>query len=229
MSKKTLLTIIFGMLLIIALSFFSSKTFREGQINNDAWLLNQGDDFNVDSFKIDYEDVLDQIGGGEFKNEDVEILLSKDWIINKTSPKNSDLIKNNGEVFFNAYSIEENGSIPWIFSITKNDFFEIPDYIEKLQENGGIIIDKQEDGSFVAEYDNGSNKKTTIMQKIVKTNDQKFIIISLVTVNASLEKVKENFNKLLEDCTVLNYLETIQLFTFNDEDIDVVETMEVVE
>lgn len=214
MSKKTLLTMIFGLILILTLSFFSAN-FGLKQLDEGLSIKLDEENFSK-NFDVSYDTVLDKIGGGSFKNDDINVFFDKNWILNKANPGNNNVINNNGTVFFNAYLINEESSTPWIYAITKNDPFEATDYAQKIKESKGEIVEKKEDGSFIIEFDNGTNKKTIIMQKVVKTNDQKFITISLTTVNAPIQKVKETFDYLLNNTTILNYSETV---FFNEDNI----------
>jgi len=214
MSKKTLLTMIFGLILILTLSFFSAN-FGLKQLDEGLSIKLDEENFSK-NFDVSYDTVLDKIGGGSFKNDDINVFFDKNWILNKANPGNNNVINNNGTVFFNAYLINEESSTPWIYAITKNDPFEATDYAQKIKESKGEIVEKKEDGSFIIEFDNGTNKKTIIMQKVVKTNDQKFITISLTTVNAPIQKVKETFDYLLNNTTILNYSETM---FFNEDNI----------
>lgn len=214
MSKKTLLTMIFGLILILTLSFFSAN-FGLKQLDEGLSIKLDEENFSK-NFDVSYDTVLDKIGGGSFKNDDINVFFDKNWILNKANPGKNNVINNNGTVFFNAYLINEESSTPWIYAITKNDSFETTDYAQKIKESKGEIVEKKEDGSFIIEFDNGTNKKTIIMQKVVKTNDHKFITISLTTVNAPIQKVKETFDYLLNNTTILNYSETV---FFNEDNI----------
>lgn len=227
MNKRTILIFTIGLIILLGLSYFSNKISNMGQISSTTYSVSE--DFNFDNFDMSYENVLDQVGGGKFQNDDVEVSFTKDWIINKqtSSLSGNDMIKNTGEAFFNAYSIGKDNSTPWIFSINKRDTFETLEYIAEIEADNGEIIEGKEDGSFIMQFDNESNKDTVIMQKIVKTNDQKFITISLLTVNASLEKVKEIFKNLLKNTTILNYSETVFLPVFDDENEEEENTLEL--
>lgn len=205
---------IFGLILILTLSFFSAN-FGLKQLDEGLSIKLDEENFSK-NFDVSYDIVLDKIGGGSFKNDDINVFFDKNWILNKANPGNNNVINNNGTVFFNAYLINEESSTPWIYAITKNDPFEATDYAQKIKESKGEIVEKKEDGSFIIEFDNGTNKKTIIMQKVVKTNDQKFITISLTTVNAPIQKVKETFDYLLNNTTILNYSETM---FFNEDNI----------
>lgn len=205
---------IFGLILILTLSFFSAN-FGLKQLDEGLSIKLDEENFSK-NFDVSYDTVLDKIGGGSFKNDDINVFFDKNWILNKANPGNNNVINNNGTVFFNAYLINEESSTPWIYAITKNDPFEATDYAQKIKESKGEIVEKKEDGSFIIEFDNGTNKKTIIMQKVVKTNDQKFITISLTTVNAPIQKVKETFDYLLNNTTILNYSETM---FFNEDNI----------
>lgn len=205
---------IFGLILILTLSFFSAN-FGLKQLDEGLSIKLDEENFSK-NFDVSYDTVLDKIGGGSFKNDDINVFFDKNWILNQANPGNNNVINNNGTVFFNAYLINEESSTPWIYAITKNDPFEATDYAQKIKESKGEIVEKKEDGSFIIEFDNGTNKKTIIMQKVVKTNDQKFITISLTTVNASIQKVKETFDYLLNNTTILNYSETV---FFNEDNI----------
>lgn len=168
---------------------------------------------NLQNFQIalDYNDALEKIGGGNFKNEELEITLNNRWILNETSPEKNSLIADSGDALFNAYSLEEDSSVPWIFSITKKDSFSINEYILLIESGGGVILKEFDDGSFVMEFENGTNQKTKVVQKIIKTTEQKFIIISLTTVNTTIEKVEDNFNYLLGNTYILKYEETVRI------------------
>lgn len=174
---------------------------------------------------LDYASALKEIGGGIFENEDFEINLNDNWILNETSPEKNSLIADSGDALFNAYSIEEDSSVPWIFSITQKESFDIDDYILSVEGGGGIILEELEDGSFIMEFENGTNQKTKVMQKIVKTTDQRFIILSLTTVNTTVEKVKETINYLLGNTNILKYEETVRITPLEE----VVDEEEVVE
>jgi len=208
MSKKTILIMIFGLIVILASSYFSFNFFETKKTEDAA-------PFNIDmeilnGMSMSYDDVLDKVGGGSFDSEDLEINLDKNWIINKASPSGNNLIKNEeGQVIFNAYSLNQNNGTPWLYSIAVNNSFEISDYILGIQEGSGNIIENEEDGSFVVEFESSETSKTAIIQKIIKTNDEKTIIFSLVTVNASLEKIKDTFNYLLDNSIILNYQKTV--------------------
>ncbi|MDD4358455.1 MAG: hypothetical protein PHY30_01410 [Candidatus Pacebacteria bacterium] len=214
-SKRTLLIMIFGFILLLGLSYFSNQINKDIINNSDNSLL--GTDVEMPDINMDYTNVLNQIGGGEFKNDYINASFSKDWLLNKTNPTNGNLIKNNEEVFLSAYSIEEDTSIPWIFSISKIDSFEPLDYLKKIQDSNGELKESEEDGSFIAEFANETNKNTIVMQKIVKNNDQKFIVMSLLSVNAPLEKIKEVFNGLISGVEIINYAETAFLPSLDNE------------
>ncbi|MDD4662147.1 MAG: hypothetical protein PHG24_02605 [Candidatus Pacebacteria bacterium] len=214
MSKQTILIMAFGLLIILSLSFFSFTYFDASKIENNSSSLSEVID--IDSFKMDYSDVLEKIGGGSFKNEYVQVSLDKNWILNTDAPKNTNPANSDGDAFFNAYQIEEDTSVPWFFIISKKDSFDALDYLGKIEQNSGEITSIQEDGSFSIEYSNGTSQKTIIIEKIIKTIDGKFIDLSLITVNTSSENAKNVFNSLLSEVAVINFLETVKFNSFEE-------------
>jgi len=220
MSKQTILIMTFGLLIILSLSFFSFTYFDASKIENNSSSLSEVIDIN--SFKMDYSDVLEKIGGGSFKNEEVQVSLDKEWILNTESPQNNNPADTDSKVFLNAYQIEEDTAVPWFFIISEKESFDIPSFLEKVAQNNGKIISKNENGSLSIEYENGTSQKTIIIQMTVKTTEEKFLTFSLITVNASIEKAEEMFNGILAKTSVVNYLEVVD-FAFEEEKEEVEE------
>lgn len=220
MSKQTILIMTFGLLIILSLSFFSFNYFDTSKIKKSSSSLSEAIDIN--SFKMDYSDVLEKIGGGSFKNEEVQVSLDKEWILNTESPQNNNPADVDSKVFLNAYQIEEDTAVPWFFIISEKETFDIPVFLEKIAENNGKIISKNENGSLSIEYENGTSQKTIIIQMTVKTTEEKFLTFSLITVNASPEKAEEKFNGILAKTSVVNYLEVVD-FSLEEEKEEVEE------
>ena len=201
---------ILGLLILLSLSFFSANYFNSVKTNSE--IVSLPENLNLESFQMDYSDVLEKIGGGSFKNEEVQVSLDKEWILNTESPQNNNPADVDSKVFLNAYQIEEDTAVPWFFIISEKETFDTPVFLEKIAENNGKIISKNENGSLSIEYENGTSQKTIIIQMTVKTTEEKFLTFSLVTVNASPEKAEEKFNGILAKTAVVNYLEVVDFF-----------------
>ena len=220
MNNRTILTMILGLLILLSLSFFSANYFNSVKTNSE--IVSLPGNLNLESFQMDYSDVLEKIGGGSFKNEEVQVSLNKEWILNTESPQNNNPADVDSKVFLNAYQIEEDTAVPWFFIISEKETFDIPVFLEKIAENNGKIISKNENGSLSIEYENGTSQKTIIIQMTVKTIEEKFLTFSLITVNASIEKAEEMFNGILAKTSVVNYLEVVD-FAFEEEKEEVEE------
>ena len=210
MNNRTILIMILGLLILLSLSFFSANYFNSVKTNSE--IVSLPENLNLESFQMDYSDVLEKIGGGSFKNEEVQVSLDKEWILNTESPQNNNPADVDSKVFLNAYQIEEDTAVPWFFIISEKETFDTPVFLEKIAENNGKIISKNENGSLSIEYENGTSQKTIIIQMTVKTTEEKFLTFSLVTVNASPEKAEEKFNGILAKTAVVNYLEVVDFF-----------------
>ena len=220
MNNRTILIMILGLLILLSLSFFSANYFNSVKTNSE--IVSLPENLNLESFQMDYSDVLEKIGGGSFKNEEVQVSLDKEWILNTESPQNNNPADVDSKVFLNAYQIEEDTAVPWFFIISEKETFDTPVFLEKIAENNGKIISKNENGSLSIEYENGTSQKTIIIQMTVKTTEEKFLTFSLITVNASLEKAEEKFNGILAKTSVVNYLEVVD-FAFEEEKEEVEE------
>ena len=220
MNNRTILIMILGLLILLSLSFFSANYFNSVKTNSE--IVSLPENLNLESFQMDYSDVLEKIGGGSFKNEEVQVSLDKEWILNTESPQNNNPADVDSKVFLNAYQIEEDTAVPWFFIISEKETFDIPVFLEKIAENNGKIISKNENGSLSIEYENGTSQKTIIIQMTVKTTEEKFLTLSLITVNASIVKAEEKFNGILAKTSVVNYLEVVD-FAFEEEKEEVEE------
>jgi len=220
MSKQTILIMVLGLLILLSLSFFSANYFNSVKTNGE--IVSLPENLNLESFQMDYSDVLEKIGGGSFKNEEVQVSLDKEWILNTESPQNNNPADVDSKVFLNAYQIEEDTAVPWFFIISEKETFDTPVFLEKIAENNGKIISKNENGSLSIEYENGTSQKTIIIQMTVKTTEEKFLTFSLITVNASPGKAEEKFNGILAKTAVVNYLEVVD-FSLEEEKEEVEE------
>jgi len=220
MSKQTILIMVLGLLILLSLSFFSANYFNSVKTNGE--IVSLPENLNLESFQMDYSDVLEKIGGGSFKNEEVQVSLDKEWILNTESPQNNNPADVDSKVFLNAYQIEEDTAVPWFFIISEKETFDTPVFLEKIAENNGKIISKNENGSLSIEYENGTSQKTIIIQMTVKTTEEKFLTFSLITVNASPGKAEEKFNGILAKTAVVNYLEVVD-FVLKEEKEEVEE------
>ncbi len=213
MSKKTLLTLIFGLILILGLGFYSVNLGLKN-LKTPGPLIQIDHASIKENFDADYNTVLEKMGGGTIQNDDINVTLEKEWLVNQGGQTSNDIFNKSGTTLLNAYLLTEESPNPWIYTITKIDHFEKESYSQKIQESYGEITKIFEDNAFLIEFNMGTPQRTMVMQKIIQTKKEEYLVLSLTTLSSSISEVKEAFDNLLNKTEILNYKETMVLNSF---------------
>lgn len=213
MSKKTLLTLIFGFILILGLGFFSVNLGLKN-LKTPGPLIQIDHESIKENFDADYNAVLEKMGGGTIQNNDINVTLEKEWLVNQGGQTSNDIFNKSGTTLLNAYLLTEESPNPWIYTITKIDHFEKESYSQKIQESYGEITKIFEDNAFLIEFNMGTPQRTMVLQKIIQTKKEEYLVLSLTTLSSSINEVKEAFDNLLNKTEILNYKETMVLNSF---------------